>query len=54
MKPEPAAKKVSLDRFIYGKYLERHNLAVVKVEWIEDKSTGLKKPHVWTIKRKDY
>ena len=47
-------EKVSLNKFIYGKYLDKHNLAVVKVKWIEDKKTGLMKPHVWTIKRKDY
>lgn len=37
-----------------AQYFKVHNLAAIKTKWIEDKKTGLKKLHVWTIKRKDY
>ena len=36
-----------------AKYLESHNLTVIKTKWIEDKATGFKKLHVWTRRRAD-
>ncbi len=52
MKPNETTETIELNEL--AKYFETHNLTAIKTKWIEDKKTGLIKPHVWTIKRKDY
>ena len=45
--PEQIIEEVSLSEFVYGDYLGRHNLTVVRTMWSDGKL------HVWTeYKRK--